>query len=47
MLDTFSSILDKAIAKEKFGKQPESLYEPIRYLMALGGKRLRPTLALF
>ena len=47
MLDTFSSILDKAIAKEKFGKQPESLYEPIRYLMGLGGKRLRPTLALF
>ncbi len=47
MLDAFSSILDKAIAKEKFGKQPESLYEPIRYLMGLGGKRLRPTLALF
>jgi geranylgeranyl diphosphate synthase type II len=47
MLNTFSSILDKAIAREKFGKQLESLYEPIRYLMGLGGKRLRPTLTLF
>jgi geranylgeranyl diphosphate synthase type II len=47
MLDKFASILDQSIAKEKFGKHPESLYEPIRYLMKLGGKRLRPTLTLF
>ncbi len=25
---------------------PESLYEPIRYILSLGGKRLRPSLAL-
>jgi geranylgeranyl diphosphate synthase type II len=47
MLEKFASILDQSIAKEKFGKQPDSLYEPIRYLMKLGGKRLRPTLTLF
>lgn len=28
------------------GKQPEGLYAPIDYLLALGGKRLRPTLVL-
>ncbi|HET9053656.1 MAG TPA: polyprenyl synthetase family protein, partial [Cyclobacteriaceae bacterium] len=27
-------------------KQPASLYEPIRYILALGGKRLRPLLTL-
>ncbi|MBT1703621.1 polyprenyl synthetase family protein [Chryseosolibacter indicus] len=38
--------LETEIKKQKYGKQPASLYEPIRYLMALGGKRLRPMLAL-
>ena len=38
--------IESAIRKEKFGKQPASLYEPIRYIMSLGGKRLRPVLVL-
>lgn len=38
--------IEGEIAKQKFGKQPASLYEPIRYLMRLGGKRLRPMLTL-
>lgn len=38
--------LESGIAKEKFGKEPVSLYEPIRYLMGIGGKRLRPLLTL-
>jgi len=38
--------LESAIRKEKFGKRPNSLYEPIRYIMSLGGKRLRPVLVL-
>ena len=29
-----------------YGKEPASLYEPIRYVMSLGGKRLRPILVL-
>jgi geranylgeranyl diphosphate synthase type II len=29
-----------------FGSRPSSLYEPIRYIMRLGGKRLRPLLTL-
>ena len=38
--------IEQEIKKNKYGKQPESLYEPIRYLMNLGGKRLRPMLTL-
>lgn len=45
-LKLYQSLLEKEISKQKYGKQPLSLYEPIRYLMGLGGKRLRPMLAL-
>ena len=38
--------LEQEIKKQKFGKDPVSLYEPIRYLMGLGGKRLRPMFTL-
>lgn len=38
--------IESAIRKEKFGKNPASLYEPIRYIMSLGGKRLRPMLVV-
>jgi geranylgeranyl diphosphate synthase type II len=34
------------IKNQPFGSQPKSLYEPIRYIMALGGKRLRPLLVM-
>ncbi len=40
----FLPAIEKEIARQKFGRQPESLYEPIRYIMHLGGKRLRPVL---
>ncbi len=29
-----------------FGERPEELYEPIRYILKLGGKRMRPLLVL-
>src|SRR5262245_42094756 len=45
-LTVFQVILEKEISRNKYGKQPASLYEPIRYLMALGGKRLRPMLVM-
>ncbi len=38
--------LEAGIQRHAFGKAPDSLYEPIRYLMRLGGKRLRPMLTL-
>ncbi|HEY3402117.1 MAG TPA: polyprenyl synthetase family protein [Ohtaekwangia sp.] len=45
-LKSLQALLEKEITKNKYGKQPESLYAPIRYLMGLGGKRLRPMLTL-
>lgn len=45
-LKSLQVILEKKITRSKYGKQPSSLYEPIRYLMGLGGKRLRPMLVM-
>ena len=39
--------IEREISKGKYGKSPEALYEPIRYIMGIGGKRLRPMLTLF
>jgi geranylgeranyl diphosphate synthase type II len=39
--------IEREIAKTRYGKSPESLYEPIRYIMSIGGKRLRPMLTLY
>ena len=38
-------LISKEIEQQKFGAEPHELYEPLRYIMALGGKRLRPLLA--
>jgi Geranylgeranyl pyrophosphate synthase len=43
---TYKKLIEAEIKKQKFGAQPQSLYEPIRYIMSLGGKRLRPILTL-
>lgn len=45
-LARYQKWLAQEIKKQQYGKQPVSLYEPIRYLMELGGKRLRPMLTL-
>ena len=45
-LSQYQQWLEQEIKKQKFGDAPASLYEPIRYIMALGGKRLRPMLTL-
>jgi geranylgeranyl diphosphate synthase, type II len=46
MLDKYLESIEKNISRQAFGKSPNSLYEPIRYIMRLGGKRLRPMLTL-
>ena len=46
MIATYHKLIEREIRKLRFGKQPAALYEPIRYLMQLGGKRLRPLLVL-
>lgn len=42
----YQKLIEQEIGRKKYGKTPASLYEPIRYLMGLGGKRLRPMLTL-
>jgi geranylgeranyl diphosphate synthase type II len=46
MVKSYLPMIESEIKKQKFGSQPKSLYEPIRYIMGLGGKRLRPLLTL-
>ena len=38
--------INKEISELDFGKEPAELYDPIYYIMGLGGKRMRPLLAL-
>ena len=38
--------INKEIERLDWSKEPKGLYEPIAYVLASGGKRLRPTLAL-
>lgn len=45
-IQKYQQWLESEIRKRKFGSAPASLYDPIRYIMALGGKRLRPMLCL-
>lgn len=38
--------IEEAIRQFRFAGQPRSLYDPIHYIMALGGKRIRPLLTM-
>lgn len=42
----YQQLIETEIRRQQFGVSPSSLYEPIRYLMNLGGKRLRPLLVV-
>jgi geranylgeranyl diphosphate synthase type II len=39
-------LISSEIESTSYGQSPAELYEPISYMMALGGKRLRPVLVL-
>ena len=46
---TFNDVLQKIeneIAELQYPYPPKSLYEPIKYILSLGGKRIRPALVL-
>ena len=45
-IDTLVSELNKEIEGLQFGSYPAELYEPIEYILSLGGKRMRPLLTL-
>lgn len=49
MLYTFQDVLDEvnlSVKNLKFDYNPKSLFEPIKYILEIGGKRVRPVLAL-
>lgn len=40
------AILDKSLHQAEFPAEPNQLYDPLRYILGIGGKRIRPLLAL-
>ncbi len=45
-LATFATALSQEISTTRYGQHPPELYDPIDYIMSLGGKRLRPLMTL-
>jgi geranylgeranyl diphosphate synthase type II len=40
----YQKSIEHALTGKKYGSNPKELYEPINYIMSLGGKRMRPVL---
>lgn len=45
-MEELLKLIESEIRRFRFGGKPRSLYDPIHYIMALGGKRMRPLLTL-
>ena len=45
-LTFFQPLLEEEIQKLSFEKEPADLYDPVRYMLQLGGKRIRPAITL-
>ena len=45
-LNRYSAVIEDAISKIDFPQTPNNLYDPLRYFLLLGGKRMRPILTL-
>ena len=46
MNKAFLAALEEEISRLDIGQNPSELYDPIHYLLSLGGKRIRPVLCL-
>lgn len=44
--DEILSMVNEFLANLPYERKPKSLYDPIRYVLSMGGKRIRPTLML-
>ena len=44
--EKFLQLIQDTLEKTSYGTEPIELYEPIEYIMSLGGKRLRPLLTM-
>ena len=45
-MEKLSALIEHSLVDYPFSSQPENLYDPLRYFMTLGGKRIRPVLTL-
>ena len=45
-ISEYQSIFQQYLTNHTFSQQPKELYEPVNYILSIGGKRLRPLLAL-
>lgn len=45
-LEQYKNLIEDSLSKYSSGSKPENLHEPIRYILGLGGKRIRPILVL-
>ncbi len=45
-IDSLQNVFQKYINEHKFTHEPQALYDPVNYILSLGGKRLRPVLLL-
>ncbi len=44
--DELLGMVNRVLDEERYNRQPVSLYEPIKYVLSMGGKRIRPVLML-
>ena len=44
--ETIDEAVRRLFSTIEFTREPEGLYDPLRYMVAIGGKRLRPKLCL-
>ena len=42
----YADLINKSLKELSFSKTPKSLYDPIKYILDIGGKRIRPYLVL-
>jgi geranylgeranyl diphosphate synthase type II len=45
-IEHYQQLIEQALKEKKYGTHPKELYEPMEYIVSLGGKRLRPVLVL-
>ncbi|MDB9793434.1 polyprenyl synthetase family protein [Flavobacteriaceae bacterium] len=46
LIKLYADLINKSLKELSFSKTPESLYDPIKYILEIGGKRIRPYLVL-
>jgi geranylgeranyl diphosphate synthase type II len=46
LLETYKNVVTTELTNADFPQEPHQLYEPVRYILDLGGKRMRPILSM-